>query len=155
MENILLFGTTVVVYSMVWFMVEGREYVTCWGKALKRVVFIAFLVLPINIKGNVFTVAGNVTAEKSVYSVFSLYQKAEGTAVTAFSLAGYQKAGQHALVGLGLAGYQEARYTLTAFGLAGYQRAELSAEIGVAVAFYQRVGEKTRTFGVLSALSKD
>jgi len=155
MGNTLLFIATVVIYSWVWFMTTEPSQGVFRAKTIKCVALVALLALPVNINGNVFTIAGNVTAEKSVYSVFSLYQKAEYTAVTVFGLAGYQKAGGIVVTGLGLAGYQEAGYTLTVFGLAGYQRAWNRAEAGVAVVFYQRVGKKTRTFGALSALSKE
>ncbi len=51
-----------------------------------------FIALPINIGGNVFTIAGNAVAEKNVYSIFSVYQKAGQNAVTLIGLAPYQRA---------------------------------------------------------------
>ncbi|OGD25618.1 hypothetical protein A2819_02605 [Candidatus Azambacteria bacterium RIFCSPHIGHO2_01_FULL_40_24] len=153
MENILLFAFTVAIYSFVWFFFTDP---IGWKKQVKRMALVALLALPFNIDGNVFTIAGNATAEKSVYSVLSLYQRAEQNAVTLFGLAGYQKAGQDVETGIGLAGYQQAGRNATTFvGLAGYQQAGRDAQAIIAIALYQRVGEKTRAFGALSTLTRD
>lgn len=175
MENIWLFVLTVVAYSLVWFIIVEHSWkpryilLTHW---VKRVAVVALLVLPLNINGNVFTIAGNATAEKNVYSILSFYQRAEQDAVILFGLAGYQKAGQDAETLIGLAGYQQAgrdavtdvglagyqkagRNAATLFGLAGYQSAGQKAMADITIALYQRVGEKTRAFGAFSTLTKD
>ena len=169
MENILLFAITAGTYSFVWFFFTDPAH---WTKHIKRIALIALLVLPLNINGNVFTIAGNATAEKSVYSVLSLYQRAEQDAVTLFGLAGYQQAGhsaetgiglvvyqqagQNAGVGIGIVGYQQPGQNAgVGIGLVGYQQAGHIAETGIAIALYQRVGEKTRAFGAFSVLTKD
>lgn len=170
MENIWLFIVTVTVYSLVMCCVILPDF--NWSRFIKNTAIIALLVLPLNIGGNVFTIAGNVVSEKSVYSIFSLYQKAGQNAITLLSLTGYQqaglnavnfigltgyqKAGQDAVTIIGLAGYQKAgRDAVTAIGLSGYQKAENKTQVPVAIALYQRVGEKTRTFGAFSVLTKD
>ena len=170
MENILLFVATVTIYSLVMGCLI-LNFNFSWTRFIKKTALIALLVLPINIGGNVFTIAGNATAEKSVYSLFSLYQKAGRDAMTfaglayqqagqdAFTVIGltYQKAGQDARTGLGLAGYQRAERgdAMAIVGLVGYQKAERKAKVPAAIAFYQRVGEKTRAFGAFSTLTKD
>jgi len=153
MENILLFALTVVIYSFVWFLFTNP---VAWTEYIKPIALVALIALPFNIGGNVFTIAGNATAEKSVYSVLSLYQRAEQDAVTLFGLAGYQKAGHDVETSIGLAGYQQAGRDATTFvGLAGYQQAGRDAQAIIAIALYQRVGEKTRTFGAFSVLTRD
>ena len=97
------------------------------------------LALPIDIGGNVFTIAGNAVAEKNIYSLFSVYQQAGQDAVTGLGLA-YQRAGQNAVTGL---------------GLAIYQKAGRGARVPISIALYQRVGEKTRAFGAFLSLTKD
>lgn len=155
MENILLFVFTVTAYFSVWFLFTFNNHIH-WTKQVKRVALVALLALPLNIGGNVFTIAGNATAEKSVYSFLSLYQNAGQDAVIILGLAGYQNAGQNAGTVISLAGYQKAgQNAVTAFGLAGYQQAEQRATIGIGIALYQRVGEKTRAFGAISSLTKD
>ena len=166
MENILLFAITVGIYSFIWFLFTDP---VGWKKQVRRMALVALLVLPINIGGDVFTFAGNAIAEKSIYSIFSLYQKAEQNATTIIGLA-YQKTGQNAVTFAGLAYQQAGRDAVTAagltyqkagqdavtiVGLAGYQKAERETKVPIAIAIYQRVGEKTRTFGAFSALTRD
>ena len=151
MENILLFAITVGIYSFIWFLFTDP---VGWKKQVRRMALVALLVLPINIGGNVFTFAGNATAEKSIYSIFSLYQKAEQNATTIIGLA-YQKTGQNAVTFAGLAYQQAGQDAVTIVGLAGYQKAERETKVPIAIAIYQRVGEKTRTFGAFSALTRD
>lgn len=178
MENIMIFAFTVIIYFTAWFVFTARFFVNInlnlmsWSKYAKVLALVTLLALPLNIDGNVFTIAGNATAEKSVYSIFSLYQRAEYDAVTiiglvgyqeagqdagtVFGLAGYQKAKRDAVIGIGFAGYQKAeRDAATVVGLSGYQQAKHKAELVLAIALYQRVGEKTRAFGAFSALTKD
>ena len=191
MENILLFVLTVFVYSFVYSAVMaacgGFDYGNFWlnnRKVFKLVIIAAMLALPLNIGGNVFTIAGNVIAEKSVYSVFSLYQRPKQDAFNFFSL-GYQKTGRDAFNFFGLGyqktgrdvfnffgfgyqrperdvmnlfglGYQKAgRYAEVGIGLAVYQNAEQKTQVYIGMALYQRVGEKTRAFGAFSELTKD
>src|SRR3989344_2961544 len=151
MENILLFAITVGIYSFIWFLFTDP---VGWKKQVRRMALVALLVLPINIGGNVFTFAGNATAEKSIYSIFSLYQKAGRDAVTAVGLT-YQKAGRDAVTAAGLTYQKAGRDAVTIVGLAGYQKAERETKVPIAIAIYQRVGEKTRTFGAFSALTRD
>lgn len=143
MENILLFVATIFVYSSIWFLIDSAR-IGCWTILIKRIAIIALIALPFNIDGNVYTIAGNaITYEdgKGVFSIFSLYQRAEKDAVLLFGLGGYQRAKNEAI---------------TAFGFTSYQEAGLNAGIGIGLAFYQRVGEKTRSFGAFfSALRKD
>lgn len=177
MENIVIFLGTVALYLTAIVCVDSLYFNKpiwnySWKRCAKMLALVALLTLPLNINGNVFTIAGNATAEKSVYSIFSFYQSAGQDVLTIFGLAGYQQAGQDAETTIGLAGYQNAgrdtmtalglagyqnagRNAVTALGLAGYQRAERNAIAGMAIALYQRVGEKTRAFGAFSALTKD
>ncbi len=166
MENIILFAVSVLLYCVLWFgFLRPKSGVEC----AKRIALIAVLCIPFNINGNVFTVMGNATAERSIYSFFSLYQKADHDAVTVLGLTGYQQAGNNALTGIGLAAYQQAgrdtvtmvgltgyqqagHDTVTAVGFTAYQRAGNMAKIGAGLAFYQKVGGKTRSFGVYSEL---
>lgn len=174
MENIWLFLGTVILYSTLTLFIDHLEYnkplYFRWKRFAKQVAIIALLVLPLNINGNIITIAGNAIAEKNIFSFFSLYQKAghdafaifsiiyqeaERDTVTMFGLT-YQKAGRDTVTGVGLAGYQKAvRDTNIGIGLAGYQSAEREATSIIAIALYQRVGEKTRTFGAFSSLKKD
>ena len=179
MENILLFLLTVAVYSTVicWFFRND------WTRYIKRLAFVALLALPINIGGNVFTIAGNAVAEKNIYSLFSFYQRAGQNASTGFGLTyqqarqnamtifglAYQQAGQDAVTGIGLAYQQAGQNAVTILGLvyqqAGqdavtgigltYQKAGSSARVPISIAIYQRVGEKTRAFGAFSSLTKN
>lgn len=172
MENILLFVLTVVIYSFFWLTIEDYNLGFGLARQVKRIALVALLALPLNIGGNVFTIAGNATAEKNVYSLFSFYQKAEQNAVTLVGLTGYQKAGRDAVIGTGLVGYQKAgqdaitgigiagyqqagQDAITGIGLTGYQEAKSGAKADIAIALYQRVGEKTRAFGAFSRLTKD
>lgn len=149
MENILLFVLTVFLYSAIWIWLSPPG---SFGKYVKRVALIALLSVPININGRVFTVIGNAAGEKSVFSVFSLYQRADGDAVTFLGLSGYQRAGNNAVTGAGISGYQRAgNEAVTILGLSGYQRAG-NAQTIVGIAFYQNVEGNTRAFGVGSML---
>lgn len=158
MENILLFLVTVTVYFTTIVCLDSYKsnksiWNYSWKKSAKRLAFVALLALPLNINGNVFTIAGNATADKNMFSFFSLYQNAGQNAGTVLGLA-YQNAGQDAGTFFGLA-YQNARQdAVTVFGLA-YQKAKMSAKVPLAIALYQRVGEKTRAFSAFSSLTKD
>ena len=169
MENLGLFVLTTLVYSGVWCYLKRPNGLLGYAR---RAGLMALLCLPININGNVFTVLGNAVSEKSVFSLCSLYQKAEkdaGTiiglsgyqsagqnAVTFIGLSGYQKAGQTALTGIGLSGYQSAgRDAMTGFGLSGYQSAGQNAVTYIGLAVYQKAGQKSRTFGAFTKLSAE
>ena len=149
MENILLFLLTVAVYSTVicWFFRND------WTRYIKRLAFVALLALPINIGGNVFTIAGNAVAEKNIYSLFSFYQRAGQNASTGCGLT-YQQARQNAMTIFGLAYQQAGQDAVTGIGLT-YQKAGSSARVPISIAIYQRVGEKTRAFGAFSSLTKN
>ena len=158
MQNIAWFVFTVFVYAAVWMTFRPSKD---FAQHLKRIALLVVLCIPLNINGNVFTVMGNATAEKDIYSVFSLYQKAGDNAYTIIGLAGYQQAGNGAVTvvgvasyqqagntvvtGVGIAGYQQARYTWTPIGLTGYQKAGLDAITFFGLSGYQQAG---RTAGV-------
>lgn len=137
-ENISFWVGSVILYSFVWFLWDSAP--PFLGKWLKRTALIALLCLPININGNVFTVMGNATSEKSVYALFSIYQKAGQNAFTFFGLSGYQNAGQNAAI---------------VVGLSGYQKAGNKARTIIGVALYQKVADKGRAFGTITPLTKD
>lgn len=138
MTNLWLFLGTVVVYTAVVAVVDYYAGLSI-KSTLKAAGLLSVLCLPVNINGNVFTVIGNAESEKSVWSVCSLYQKAEENAVTVFGLAGYQQAEKDAVTFIGLAGYQLAREdTITVGGLAGYQQAGKIAGVGFGLAGYQQ-----------------
>lgn len=94
-----------------------------WKKAyaihspVKRWVLIAVLTLPINIGGNVFTVMGNGHAEKSFFSIASMYQVASNDANNALSLFGYQRAGDTAFTLMGIPAWQTGDHVATFIGL--------------------------------------
>ena len=114
-------------------------------KLFKEWALIAVLFLPLNINGNVFTVFGSGVSDKSFYSVFSVYQEAEGDAVAVLGsldqeagrdaesfvgLVGYQKAGRNALLIIGISGYQKAdNFTLNAFGVNVFQNGETNTVV--------------------------
>ncbi|MDO8676751.1 MAG: hypothetical protein Q7K16_03865 [Candidatus Azambacteria bacterium] len=152
MENILIFAVTAAVYYFVWFFFTDP---VGWKKQINRIALVAFLTLPLNIDGNVFTVIGNATSEKNVYSLSSVYQKAEKDTFTLISLLGTQRAGQDAITIIGFSRYQQSKKSVIGIGFVGYQRAEQEATTVLAVALYQRVGERTRAFGAFSTLAKE
>ena len=104
MQNILLFCTSVLLYFGVWY---GLDQSHDASQLLIRLGILLGVCIPFNIKGNVFTIAGNAVSQKSVYSLFSLLQEADRDAWTILGLAGSQKAGRDAVVLLGLAGSQK------------------------------------------------
>jgi len=131
MTNLLLFAVTVALYMALWHWLEKPQG---YKEAAKRLAPLALLCLPFNINGNVITVLGNAKAEKSIFSVFSLYQNASNVAVAV--LAGYQNASENAVA-----------------VLAGYQNASNVAVAGLAL--YQKVSGKERSFGAFSELKAD
>jgi len=183
MDNIWFFLITVSVYSAI--AISFGDYIRVSLKKFFKVIVTAMLLaLPIDIGGNVFTIAGNAVAEKNIYSLFSVYQQAGQDAVTGLGLAyqragqnavtglglayqragqnavtglglAYQRAGQNAVTGLGLAYQRAGQNAVTGLGLAIYQKAGRGARVPISIALYQRVGEKTRAFGAFLSLTKD
>ncbi len=101
MENLALFVLTTILYYAIWStLINNANTATDFKEESKSLAVIALLCLPLNINGNVFTVFGNASSSKNIYSVFSIYEKAE---VDAFSVFGglQQKAGHDAAVIIG------------------------------------------------------
>lgn len=163
MENIWLFLLTVFAYWMGWWAITSDYGWEFAESKLKALSIIAALAMPFNIDGNVFTVAGNAVAEDSIYSVFSIYQKAEkgtavvvfptfsvqeapgpnGNAISLFGISAYQKAGNLALNGAGINLHQESEGA--AGGVAGitvYQKADGEAINFFGITVYQEAEEK-------------
>ena len=139
MENIFLFITSVAVYWSAWFFYSA----TSLKGYAKRAVLLALLCLPVNINGNVFTVAGNAVSEKSVYSVLSFYQDAGHNAITILSLLGYQNAGHNAITGIGISLYQNASLdSAMIVGLSGYQNAGNDAGTFIGLSVYLNAGRE-------------
>ncbi len=153
MENLLLFVSTTVVYFTVWLALSHFKETK---KLAKDLAIIALLCLPLNINGNVFTVIGNASSSKSVYSVFSLYQRADKDAgnllgglyqkaghdaVVLFGFQGYQEAGNDSVLGFGLSGYQKAgNESGTLAGISGFQNAKKNTIVILGLAGYQKAG---------------
>lgn len=135
MTNLIIFGVTVVLYYAVSLVVKRPESIKNY---FTRFILLAFLCMPININDNIFTVIGNATSEKNIYSIASLYQKAEKDAV-AIVAAGYQKAGQDAVILWGVAGDQQAgRDAIVGIiGVVGHQQSGRVAVVGTGIAGYQ------------------
>ena len=173
MTNLLLFVLTVAAYLATSCMVDMLEHKNTTKHTVRtRLVWLAFLCVPFNINGHVFTVLGNATSEKNILSICSLYQKAGRDTINIFGLAGYQKAGRdtanifglvsyqkagrETLLAIGIAGYQNAgQKATTVAGITGYQKAGQGAEIAIGVAVYQKVKDKDRSFGAFSKLSSE
>ena len=171
MENLALWVFSVLAYEMlflaVWETWQGTDM--SWRQYVAGLGIAALLTLPVNVNGHVFTLFGNATGEKGVYSISSLYQRSDGNVISLIGLTGYQKAGQNAVAILGIAGYQEAgqdaaagvgivgyqkagRKTTLLIGLSGYQEAGHWALTIAGIAGYQKVGSATRTFGAIVPL---
>ena len=144
MENIGLFFVSVIGYLTIWEV--WVMYIDFKNKNLKKdlnfkaffgkIFILAILCAPFNVNGNVYTIAGNATG-KNVYSIFSVYQEADDTALTVLSIAGYQRANR-AIVMAGVVGYQDADDTAAVLiGLADYQKANNDAAVVIGVAGYQ------------------
>ncbi|MDP2593917.1 MAG: hypothetical protein Q8P36_01075 [bacterium] len=170
MVNLLLWVLTIVGYSAV--VLIGLEIAQkcTFRRTCQTIALIALLTLPVNISGHVLTIGGNAVGEKGVYSLFSLYQKTGGDAMTVIGISGYQQAEHDAAVGIGISGYQKAGHdAMTFIGISGYQQAEHDAvtvigisgyqEAGhnamtvVGLSFFQNVGELERWFGAFVPLS--
>ena len=140
MENLVLFGVSVVVYfCVVWFLFGKSTTVRGY---MKRIGLLALLCVPFNVGGNVFTVLGNAKSEKNVYSLFSFLQEADQDAIAVLGLMPYQKAGREAGIVVGLAWHQEAdRDAGVIAGLVGYQKAGRNAWIGAGLVGFQTAGQ--------------
>ena len=115
-ENIVLFTTSVLVYTVAYFTVGIFYFRTLLTvrKILKIMFIFALLCLPLNINGHVLTIAGNAVGEQGVFSLFSFYQKAEnGAAVSILSIFNSQIAKRDALSVIGFPAYQKSGYTST------------------------------------------
>lgn len=156
MKNLTLFVATVAGYFGIWWYIGGApEGVP--GYALRFGV-LALLSAPWNIRGNVWTILGNAESEGSIYSLFSLYQKAAHTAIACSGILLYQKAGDDAFCGIGVlfhqnadndakiavgaAVWQEAKTDATLwFGVSACQIAGRNADILVGITLFQTAGE--------------
>ncbi len=138
MKNMFLFAVTVLGYFGVWRYLGGMpesesEYVF-------RLGMLALLCAPFNINGNVWTVLGNATSPRSVYSIFSFYQYAKKNAGMIFSFLSYQKArGGDAIVLLGVSCCQKANDAAGVFiGFSFYQDSGRESCVFCGVSCYQQ-----------------
>lgn len=162
MENLWLWLCSIVLYWVVYEMLIRGAKPFDWSMA-KSLGVIAFLTLPFNINGNVFTVFGNAVGEKDVFSVASFYQKANGTTITLIAPLTYQDAGDAAVSGVGVPSFQKgakvglivgvAPYqhanrgnSIIFFGLAGQQVSLLQSGVVLGFAGDQRAGITAQTF---------
>src|SRR3989338_1106592 len=144
MKNLALFVATVAGYFGIWWYFGGAP--EGFSGYAMRLGILALLSAPFNVKGTIWTVLGNAESEKSIYSLFSLYQKAGQHAFMFCGVALYQDARWDAFVGFGVALYQRAGQDAGVFcGVAFYQRAGQDAGVFCGVAFYQRAGAQTET----------
>lgn len=141
MENVVLFVVTVCTYLLAWQVfrvyVESKP-INLFRNALKTLAIVSVLSLPINIGGNIYTVAGNATGE-NVYSLLSFYQKAERDAFSVVSL-GYQNAGRSAISIVSLGTYKKALTTVTVVGVDLYEKAGDMALMAFGAVAYQNAG---------------
>lgn len=150
MFNILLWVSTTSLYSWLWCLWQTPKSL---GEYVWTVAIIAFLSIPFEINGSVWTVLGNARSKQNIFGLLSLYQVAE---YSAFSILGsvyqkagvdaatvvgisiYQKAGNEATTGLGLAIYQASSVSTMLIGLCAYQYAEFSALHYVGIGLCQK-----------------
>lgn len=176
MENISLFVTSIIIYFLVTEIYEPTSFFLFFdvfdvSRGLKKLGIIALLCLPINIDGNVFTVAGNAVAEKNIFSVFSFFQEAKnGSAVSILGIGNVQIVEKNALTFLGFPFYQRANRAFVAFGgaifqvskemstvnlgIAVYQRSEKTTGIDMGIAGYQNAGKKAESLFALTLYQK-
>ncbi|MFH1759129.1 MAG: hypothetical protein ABH822_01030 [Patescibacteria group bacterium] len=146
MENLWWFLGTVILYYVTDHLLYHYYNNPCRINAewlsdknlLKRLGIIALLCLPININDHVFTVLGNGVAEKSMWSVCSLYQKAGSHAVSGLALC--QKAGGTAFSLFNFFGYQrsENENTISGVGIVSAQFAKRESVLAVGISGYQQ-----------------
>src|SRR3989338_5469936 len=145
MKNLALFVATVAGYFGIWWYFGGAP--EGFSGYAMRLGILALRSAPFNVKGTIWTVLGNAESEKSIYSLFSLYQKAGQHAFMFCGVALYQDARWDAFVGFGVALYQEAgRDAVVGFGVALYQGEGEEAGVFCGVAFYQRAGQDAGVF---------
>jgi len=150
MTNLILFAVTVSVYHIIHTLLHqsqktGKPQEAKWH--LKSVGVLMLLCAPFNFDGTIVTVLGNAESKKSVYSVSSLYQKAEYNAFNLISLLGYQHAGNKALNVVGISAYQHAENLAINFiTLSGYQNAVATAINFAGVSAYQNSEGTVGTF---------
>ncbi len=138
MKNVVLFVATVALYFSSWFVwflfyySSEPSFETCIIVASSLLL----LCVPFNIGGNIFTVLGNAVSEKSIFSVLSLYQKANKNAFSLVSL--YQKADGSTVSVFGFLGYQDAGDDAFMFsGISIYQRSNIETVLFVGFSLYQ------------------
>lgn len=165
MVNLIIFAITVASLFFGWILYRIDAYPfdkASWKKTGKVLAILMVLFMPLNINGNVWTILGNGESEKNMFSVASVYQKANGFAVSLFGVLNYQEAGDMATTVAGITGYQKADHSILGFGIAGVQEGNSAALTLVGavgyqkapaivtifgVGFYQVAGENSRTFG--------
>lgn len=144
MKNIVLFVITVLGYlSLCLFLKDYWGYLGSFG-AWEYVAIIGTLMLlcaPFNIDGNVWTVLGNAESEGSIFSFFSLYQRAKQDAVTIFGLS-YQKAGRSADTGIGASVQNAGEAAGIVIGVGVYQKSTKEAGVLLGVALLQDAGDE-------------
>jgi hypothetical protein len=135
MKNVLLWIGTTVFYFALLCAVGGPMVSSHLGLTL---LIVALLCAPFNINGNIFTILGNAESEKNIFSIFSLYQRADRGAYNILGLSLYQRAGRDAYSSFGLSLYQRADEDAVNFlGLSIYQRAGRDA-YSIGLSLYQR-----------------
>ncbi len=173
MENFWLWILTVVVYSVITLaFCEVENNLKSRARMAARVLaWVMILCAPFNVNGNIFTVLGNATSEKNIYSVLSVYQNADGG--NAFSALGFftyqeakedsnvllgitscQKSGGESDLLFGLAICQKSMESMVVFGAAGYQDSKQNSSVGIGIAGYQNAGKESTTLVGVSGYQK-
>jgi len=146
--NILLFLVSTIVYFTLWCIVTNKPQKSI-RQRLKELAIVALLCLPLNINGSVFTVLGNIESSKNVFSLFSVYQRAENDAHSLFGSI-VQEAGHDASVLVGLTGYQKAGNEASILvGVAGYQEAKNISGVLLGVSGVQESGRAYHIVGLV------
>ena len=114
MTNIVLFAVTVAVYFGVWVALVKPQPLK---RHIGALALIAFLAMPFSINGNVFTLLGNATGDKNVYSLLSFYQQAGNDAVSIVGIVAYQEGGKSAKSKASVAIYQKVGEKSQAFAV--------------------------------------
>lgn len=149
MKNLALFVLTVAGWFGAWWYIGGTPEGA--GEYLFRLGILAFLSVPFNINGNIWTVLGNAESEGSIYSFFPLYQKARRRAGTIVGVLSYQDAKEIAYIMFGFLTWQEAAdVAAVGIGFTLCQKARYEICLGTGIALYQglystSVVDKTRS----------
>ena len=142
MINLLLFILSFSIYFVIYWLLRRPQGVKSYRNTI---LSLAFLCMPFNINGNIFTVIGNAESEKNIFSILSFYQRAENSTFALFGVPIYQHAGNDAFTLIGVSIYQHAgNNAITFIGVSFYQHAENDAFIAIGVVGYQEAGRKTR-----------